>query len=189
MARSGPPQDHPDHDRGGWDAPPQEFREVQRQGFHDGIEAARRDFQDRRPENMEMVEVFRHPPVRPEARDEYRDGFRRGYSMAFAHFREGTGAPPMPMMQAPPPQDHPDHDRGGWDAPPQEFRDMQRQGFHDGIEAAKRDFENSRPPDVERKRQFREPPVPPPARDDYRDGFRRGYESAFTHLREDHDHH
>ena len=46
IAQNGPPQDrpqqgygqdHPDHDRGGWDAPPQEFRDIQRQGFHDGI--------------------------------------------------------------------------------------------------------------------------------------------------------
>jgi hypothetical protein len=42
---------------------------------------------------------------------------------------------------------------------------------------------------VEQRREFRHPPVPPPARDEYRDGFRRGYESAFSHFRDDHDHH
>lgn len=36
-----------------------------------------------------------------------------------------------------------DHD---WDAPPAEFREAQRQGFHDGIEGARKDFENHRPP-------------------------------------------
>jgi hypothetical protein len=36
---------------------------------------------------------------------------------------------------------------------------------------------------VERRAEFRRPPVPPPARDEYREGFRRGYDSAFSHFR------
>ncbi len=32
--------DHHDHDD--WDKPPQEFREIQRQCFHDGVEGARK---------------------------------------------------------------------------------------------------------------------------------------------------
>ena len=108
----------------------------------------------------------------------------------------GTSA--MLMAQNGPPQDHPqygygqnhpDHDRGGWDAPPQEFRDMQRRGFHDGVEAGRGDFENHRHPDVNRKREYRHPPVPPSARDEYREGFRHGYDSAFSHFQEDHEHH
>jgi Spy/CpxP family protein refolding chaperone len=93
------------------------------------------------------------------------------------------------------PQDHPqqgygqDHDRGGWDAPPQEFREIQRQGFHDGIEAARSDFQNQRPPNAERRNEFRNPPVPGHAHDEYREGFRRGYDMAFSHFREDHDRH
>jgi hypothetical protein len=94
--------------------------------------------------------------------------------------------------QGPPPpgygQDHPDHDRGGWDAPPPGFRDVQRRGFHDGIEAGRSDIDRHRPPNVERRAEFRRPPVPPPARGEYREGFRRGYESAFSHFREDHGH-
>lgn len=86
-------------------------------------------------------------------------------------------------------QDRPDHDRGGWDAPPQEFRDIQRQGFRDGLEAGHRDFESGHPPNVEIRREFRHPPVPPQARDEYREGFRHGYESASRHYREDRDHH
>jgi hypothetical protein len=86
-------------------------------------------------------------------------------------------------------QDHPDHDRGGWDAPPQEFRDIQRQGFHDGIEAGRADFENHRSPKAERTNGFRHPPVPSRDRDEYREGFRRGYDAAFSHFREDREHH
>jgi hypothetical protein len=178
------PQDRPDQGRGGWDAPPQEFRDVQRQGFHDGIEAARRDIRFRRQANAESHQEFRHPQVGRELRDDYRDGFRRGYSVAFAHSQEAMGGPPM-AQQGPPP----DHDRGPWDAPPADFRDTQRRGFHDGIEAARRDIAEQRPSNVERKREFREPPVPPEARDEYREGFHRGYDMAFAHSRDDHEHH
>ena len=212
LAQNGPPpdqpqqgygQDHRDNDHGGWDAPPPEFRDMQRHGFHDGIQAARGDVENHRRPDVDMAAEFRQPPVPPEARDEYRDGFRRGYDMALSHFREGMGGRPMPMAGNGPPQDqprpdqpqqgygqdHPEHDRGGWDAPPQEFRDVQRQGFHDGVEAGRSDFENHQDPNVNRKRNFRRPPVPPPDRDEYREGFRRGYDMAFSHFREDRDRH
>src|SRR5579863_567614 len=45
----------------------------------------------------------------------------------------------------------------GWDAPPQELNDIQRQGFHDGIEGARRDVENHRQPNVENREEFRHP--------------------------------
>jgi hypothetical protein len=167
-------QDQPGPDRS-WDAPPQEFRDIQRQGFHDGIEAGRNDYQMHLDPVVERRREFRHPAVAPQFHEDYRDGFRRGYNAAFSHFREGVG------------MDHPDHDRGGWDAPPQEFREVQRQGFHDGIEAGRVDFENHYEPVVERRREFRDPPVAPEFREDYRDGFRRGYNAAFSHFHEDHD--
>ena len=66
------------------------------------------------------------------------------------------GAPPPPAAgygQAP----------GGWDTPPQEFRDIQRQGFHDGIEGARKDFDNHRAPNVNNRDEFRHPHVPPSA--------------------------
>ena len=87
----------------------------------------------------------------------------------------------LTAQYGPPP---PPPDRGGWDAPPPEFRDAQRQGFHDGLQAARNDFDRHKQPSAERRREFRHPPVPPPARDDYRDGFRHGYDSAFSHFRE-----
>ena len=97
--------------------------------------------------------------------------------------------PPQDRPQQGYGQDHPDHDRGGWDAPPQEFRDIQRQGFHDGIEAGRADIENHRPPKAERTNGFRHPPVPSRDRDEYREGFRHGYDAAFSHFREDREHH
>src|SRR6267154_1516231 len=71
-----------------WDEPPGEFREVQRKGFHDGVEAARSDFERHRHKDADDHERYRHPNVERSLRDDYRDGFRRGYEMAKSHMRE-----------------------------------------------------------------------------------------------------
>lgn len=73
-------------------------------------------------------------------------------------------------------------DHGSWDAPPQEFREIQRQGFHDGVEGARKDFDNHRRPDVNNREEYRHPHVPESARADYREGFERGYQQAVQHL-------
>ena len=75
---------------------------------------------------------------------------------------------------------------GGWDAPPSEFRDVQRQGFHDGIEGARKDFDNHRQPNVENRDEYKHPHVSRDVRADYRDGFRRGYEVAMHHMMAEH---
>ncbi len=72
--------------------------------------------------------------------------------------------------------------QSGWDTPPAEFREIQRQGFHDGIEGARKDFDNKRRPDVNNRDEYRHPHVAPSAQADYREGFRRGYEAAMDHL-------
>ena len=61
--------------------------------------------------------------------------------------------------------------------PPAEFSQIAQQGFHDGFEAARRDVTRNVPPGVEKHPKFRNPPVPPPAWEDYRHGFREGYQS------------
>jgi len=71
-----------------WDEPPGEFREVQRKGFHDGVEAARSDFERHRHKDADDHERYRHPSVERSLRDDYRDGFKRGYEMAKSHMRE-----------------------------------------------------------------------------------------------------
>jgi hypothetical protein len=88
-------------------------------------------------------------------------------------------AAPAPAFQY---QDH-DHDRDrDWNLPPQEFRDIQRQGYHDGIEGARKDYDNHRRPDVNNRDEYRHPHVPESARADYREGFRRGYDTAWDHM-------
>jgi hypothetical protein len=64
--------------------------------------------------------------------------------------------------------------------PPAEFNQIGQRGFHDGFEAAQRDVARGVPPGADRHPRFRNPPVPPPAWDDYRHGFREGY-GAFLH--------
>jgi hypothetical protein len=69
-----------------------------------------------------------------------------------------------------------------WDTPPKEFRDIQRQGYHDGIEGARKDYDNHRRPDVNNRDEYRHPKVPDSAKADYREGFRQGYDAAVDHL-------
>jgi hypothetical protein len=73
------------------------------------------------------------------------------------------------------------HD-GGWDSPPGDYRDVQRQGFHDGIEGAHKDFENHRRPDVENRDEYRHPHVSGNEREEYREGYRAGYQKGVEHL-------
>ena len=73
--------------------------------------------------------------------------------------------------------------QGGWDNAPQEFRDAQRRGFSDGIQGARKDFENHRQPNVNNRDEFRHPNfIAPPDRRDYKFGFRKGYDVAGRHL-------
>ena len=70
-----------------------------------------------------------------------------------------------------------------WAASPSEYeRDVQRQGFHDGIEGARKDAENHRKPNVENRDEYRHPRFGGPDREPYREAFRRGYEAGVEHF-------
>jgi hypothetical protein len=71
-----------------WDQPPDEYRDVQRQGFHDGIEAARRDWDQHSHKDADDHERFRHPPVDREFAHDYRESFKHGYSEAMHHMKD-----------------------------------------------------------------------------------------------------
>jgi hypothetical protein len=73
---------------------------------------------------------------------------------------------PQPVASYPPP-------------PPPAWTEIARQGFNNGVEAARRDIAAGKSPDVKRHPHFRNPPVPPPAFEDYRHGFREGYQQTF----------
>jgi hypothetical protein len=61
--------------------------------------------------------------------------------------------------------------------PPPEFGPVAQQGYHDGVQAARRDIRQGLAPDVRRHPRFRNPPIAPPA--EYRRGFRTGYDVVF----------
>lgn len=63
--------------------------------------------------------------------------------------------------------------------PPPAYSEAAQQGYRQGVHAAQADLRNGLRPDVDRHPRFRNPPVPPPLRDDYRHGFRDGYEAVF----------
>ncbi len=83
----------------GWDAPPNEFSEIGRRGFHDGLEAARFDFGQHRPMAFQRNQQYRHPPTPGRFRDDYRNGFQRGYERAANRMMQRQGPPPPPPGQ------------------------------------------------------------------------------------------
>jgi hypothetical protein len=70
---------------GGWDVPPGEFDEVTRHGWHDGVEAARADFNDHKEPDVNRHETYRHPDLPKRDREAFRRGFERGYRRATEH--------------------------------------------------------------------------------------------------------
>jgi len=72
-----------DHDR--WDEAPSDYRDAQRRGFHEGVEAARHDMSEHRHADADDHEMYKHPPVEGDARREFREGFREGYRRAMEH--------------------------------------------------------------------------------------------------------
>lgn len=74
-----------------------------------------------------------------------------------------------------------------WIQPPPEFKQMQREGFHAGVEAAVNDYDHHRFPDYNRLKKYRHPHVKEAYRADFRQGFRRGYGDAMHHLEKTHD--
>lgn len=106
-------------------------------------------------------------------------GMAASAAVASAQYYNQGGPPP------PPPQGYGQggYGPGGWDQAPPEFRDAMRRGFQDGIEGAKKDFENHRPPNVNNRDEFRNPKfIPGPERHDYKVGFRRGYDVGVRHI-------
>ncbi len=73
-----------------------------------------------------------------------------------------------------------EHERAYYSAPyaPAQERFGER-GFHDGSEAGRHDRSKGWRPDANRHGDFRNPPVPRGVVDEYRHGFREGYERAF----------
>lgn len=113
--------------------------------------------------------------------------------LSIATFAAATLCSVPPANASPAAAPHQEYGQGNgqeqWAQPPAELQGAERQGFHDGIEGARRDAQNNRPPNVENREEYRHPPVPHEDRAAYRHGFRHGYHEGMEHLmRHDHDH-
>ncbi len=87
---------------------------------------------------------------------------------------------PPPQYQGPPP---PGYGPQPWEAPPSQYqRDVQQQGFHDGVEGARKDFQNHRQPNVNNRDEYRHPRFSGPDRQPYREAFRNGYQVGVQHI-------
>jgi len=158
----------------GWDQPPQEFNEIQRRGFHDGIEGAHKDMDNHRAPDVNNRDEYRNANFPPEIREQYREAFRRGYMSAINRM---NGAPPPPPPNVGQPNFGPAF---GWTGIPGRFSEIQRRGFQEGVMGAQRDMENHRRPDPDNRDEYRNPSVPPAFVEDYREGFRRGYSQTIS---------
>ena len=170
-------------ERGAWDAPPQEWQEVQRRGFRDGIEGAHKDFDNHRRPDVNNRDEYRSPSVPWQMREKYREGFRRGYERGMAHLMGGPAQP----MRPPEPQMH--EPERGRDMDQERGSEIQRRGFQDGMDGARKDYDNHRRPDPNNRDEYRRPNVPDQLQREYREAFRRGYQQAMTQLTGGHDRH
>ncbi|HEY1895557.1 MAG TPA: hypothetical protein VGG62_04755, partial [Terracidiphilus sp.] len=159
-----------------WEVPPREFNDIQRRGFHDGIEGARKDYGNHRRPDVDNREEYRNSDLPPALREPYRAAFRRGYQMAASHLWGAPPPPPPPPVALPPSHDWDERGSRGLEG------DAERQGYREGSEAAHRDFQEQRRPDPDDHETYRNPQVPPGLADEYREGFMRGYEVAISQL-------
>jgi len=159
-AQQGPP---PPQMQQGPPAPPmeQDFgRDARRHGFQDGVEGALRDLDNHRRPDPDNRDEFRNPRVPPEFREPYRQGFRRGYQLGITELMSGGQG-----------------GGGFWRG-----SDVQHRGFRDGMEGALRDRDNRRAPDPNNRDEYRHPSVPGELAEEYREGFRHGYQVGASEL-------
>jgi len=157
-----------------WQTPSQQWNDLQRQGFRDGIEGARKDIGNHRTPNVNNREEYRYTNLRGSDRKAYREGFRRGYEVGIAHL---TGVTSQGGTQ----YNGTQYDND-WQTPSQQWNDVQRQGFRDGIEGARKDIGNHRTPNVNNREEYRYTNLRGSDRKAYREGFRRGYDVGIAHL-------
>ena len=109
--------------------------------------------------------------------------FKSG-AIAFLTLATSVCVPNLLVAQGPPPSAY--HAEAGWDTPPSEYQAVGRQGYHDGIEGARKDYENHRRPDVNNRDEYKHPHVSGRDRDAYREAYRAGYDRGTDHLMHDH---
>lgn len=168
----------------GWEIPPQEFNDVQRRGFHDGIQGARKDYGNGRRPNVNNRDEYRDPDdmprdIPPDMRETYRQAFRRGYRVAAQNLWGGMAPARQP---APPVVNY------EWEWGMRGLRDdAGRQGYRNGTSTARNDFRMNQTMAPDDEPAYHNPPVPPALVPNYRSGFMRGYTVAMSKLSGDPD--
>ena len=71
--------------QGRWDNEPSGMSEIEKRGFHDGVEGAHKDYGNHRSFDVHNREEFRHPRGAGHEKDLYRNAFERGYAVAVDH--------------------------------------------------------------------------------------------------------
>jgi hypothetical protein len=122
---------------------------------------------------------------------------KKGSTTMNAFYRLATSGTILLLLSAPvamsaqyaspqgPPPGYGEHGNAG--NAPSEFNDAQRHGYQDGMEGARKDYENHRTPNVNNRDEYRHPNVSKGLRHDYREGFQRGYDDGVRHMMGDHD--
>jgi len=187
--------------QGGWDVPPSYFNDIQRRGYHDGVEGARHDYGNHRTPDPNNRDEYRSPSnVSGADRDAYRAAFAQGYNTAAPHLW-GTGAAPAAQAPAypssyPPPQAQAPYggyqanraNNGAYGANGNQWgsrglqSDAQRQGYREGMDEARKDYQFHRPSNPEGHEEYQNPYVDPQHVDEYREGFMRGYEVGWSQV-------
>jgi hypothetical protein len=93
-SQQGPPPPYPGYGSEPWSVAPPELQGVERQGFHEGIEGARKDYENHRAPTVENRDEYRHPSVPHRDREAYRAAFRRGYQVGVDHLMHGLAGRP-----------------------------------------------------------------------------------------------
>lgn len=168
-----------------WSNPPSDWRAAEQKGFRAGVRGARKDAENHRPPNVNNRDEYRNPD-----RDDvpggdvgaYQQGFRRGYWTGVQHLMNYyRGSYPSEYQQYES-QRQGHYQNEPWANAPSEWNEVERRGFHDGVEGARKDAENHRPPNVNNRDEYRHPDVPHRDRRAYREGFQRGYQVGVQHL-------
>jgi len=90
------------------------------------------------------------------------------------------GSPTRALAQGPPSPQGYRQGFDGWDAAPNGFtRDIQQQGYRDGVDGARKDYGNHRRPNVNNRDEFRN--YGGPERRVYRAAFFHGYRVGAAH--------
>ncbi len=170
-------------DRDDWNHAPREFNDLQRRGFQDGLEGARRDFGNHRRPDVNNREEYRYCRLPDGEREPYKAGFRRGYEVAARHLWDMPQAPPPPPQYAPP-MPPPQQPRPNWEQWAMRGLESEAEirGYREGAEAARQDAQYQRRPDPDNHEEYRNPRVAPGLVDEYRGGFMRGYEATASQL-------